>query len=232
MTSYTRVRLPLRIHAQSALHIGTGFGLAQLLDDRTTRGPHPYPSRPGVRLPYIPGASLKGRLRFYATSLLHALAKQDHDVLIADLFGSAASPSRLTFPDAHLIAAEERAVASVPDGDDGGAGALLPYLALEERNNVALSRTRRAAREQMLLRMEVAAPLLNYTCAIHGWLPVGRDLRATALLVLAAYAATHIGGYKGRGLGAIRIELDPQDPPMLGSKRLEIDTIAEELGNL
>lgn len=232
MTSYTAVRLPLVISSESALHIGTGFGLAQILDDRATRGPHPFASRAGVLLPYIPGASLKGRLRFHAASLLRALAPERSEALLTALFGSASSPGRLIFPDAHLAPEVEAQVAAGPDGGDARAGALLPLLALEERSNVALSRARRAAREHMLLRMEVAAPQLSYTCAIYGRLPAGQDRPGLALLALAAHATTHLGGAKGRGLGAVRVELNAADPPTLGDETFDVEAIAKELEKL
>lgn len=195
MSTYAPVQCELEIGLLSALHIGTGFGVAGLVDDRTTVGPVPHQSNLPA-LPYIPGASLKGRLRMYAYNLAgqSGLALADQAILCQDLFGTAAQATRLVFPDAHLTDATVSAVRPAPQA-----------LTLEERSHVTISRLRRSAIDQLLMRIEVAAPGLQLTTTIRGWLPAERAAHGLALLTIAACATTHLGGHKGRGLGAVYI---------------------------
>jgi len=195
MSNYTSMSCELEIGLLSALHIGTGFGLAGLVDDRITIGPVPHQSNLPA-LPYIPGASLKGRLRMYAADLAgpNSLALTDQAALRNDLFGTPTEPTRLVFPDAHLTDANVAAIRPAA-----------PALTIEERTHVTISRTRRSAIDQLLMRLEVAAPGLQLTTTIRGWLPAERAERGLALLTLAACAITHLGGHKGRGLGAVHI---------------------------
>lgn len=196
----TLVRLHIEILLEAGLHIGTGFGVARMLDERTTCGPHPRrPTfHPETALPYIPGSSLKGRLRAKADEVQRALDLTDGKTLIGDLFGGVREHGRLIFSDAHLIREDETILAQ----DNG---ALVPYLALEQRSHVALSLTRRSALEDMLMRIEVVSPGIRMETTIRGWLPTERARTGLALLTLAVCTTTHLGGHKGRGLGAVRM---------------------------
>ncbi len=193
--TYKRVFLRVEIVFESGMHIGTGFGVAKLLDERTMQGPNKHT---GVRvpIPYIPGSSIKGRLRAKAEELSHALfSSDDRQAYLVDLFGTnlferGCQPGRLMFADAQLNQAD---------------ATTLPYLALERRPHVALSRKRRCAKENMLMTIEVASPGLFMETTIEGWLPYEYAEREVALLVLAIRATTHIGGHKGRGLGAVQM---------------------------
>ncbi len=197
MSTYVPISLSLEITLETALHVGTGFGLAQLLDDRTTCGPHPYPTYEAT-LPYIPGSSLKGRLRAHAERMAASLALAQATLLIEDLFGTARIPGRLVFPDAHLVEVDERMIAR-KDAN------LLPYLALEERTFVALSRQRRTAIDKRLARIEATSAGLRMETTLRGWLLPEQAQLALALLVLAAHTTTMIGGHKARGMGAVQI---------------------------
>lgn len=55
------------------------------------------------------------------------------------------------------------------------------------------------------MTIEVASPGLCMETTIEGWLPSDQVQREVALLVLAIRATTHIGGHKGRGLGAVQM---------------------------
>ncbi len=56
-----KVELELALELLSPLHIGTGYGLAGYLDARVLTDEDGYP--------YVPGSSLKGRLRNYLARL-------------------------------------------------------------------------------------------------------------------------------------------------------------------
>jgi CRISPR/Cas system CSM-associated protein Csm3 (group 7 of RAMP superfamily) len=225
MTSY--LSLTFAIALQSGLHIGTGYGMASLLDERIIRGPHAIASSK-ASLPYIPGSSLKGRLRMHAAQLVPILCPKSGAALCRDLFGTAQESGRLFFGDAHLDATDRRAVDQGVENNrqEPIAGALLPYLAIEERARVALSLSRRTALEDRLMRFEAASPGLMLSGEVSGWLPRDRAGAGLALLMLAARAVTHIGGHKGRGLGSVVIV--PQDATIDGTPA-DFAKLVEEL---
>jgi CRISPR/Cas system CSM-associated protein Csm3 (group 7 of RAMP superfamily) len=186
------IEITLRILPQSALHIGTGLGLAQILDDRIVRGPHPLVS--GASVPYIPGSSLKGRLRYHARRLAAWLSE---DTKVEQrLFGTVADPGALIFADAHI--ADLRLARTLANE------ALQPLLARSERSFVGLSRGRRVTLEQRLFRLELADGEIEFESRIQGYLPSATAAGDLALLLAAAADLTHLGGHKARGLGACR----------------------------
>ncbi len=195
MTTYSLVQCTLDIRLLSAIHIGTGYGLAGLVDERTTTGPYPGRAYLG-NIPYIPGSSLKGRLRLHASQLVqHDWFDSDAGaLLLLDLFGSSQQSGRLVFADAHLTEADSQIVEPQPT-----------LLTLEQRAHVAISRVRRSALAQMLMHLEVAAPGLQLITEVHGWLPRKRASHGLALLTAAICLLRQIGGHKGRGLGNVHI---------------------------
>jgi CRISPR/Cas system CSM-associated protein Csm3 (group 7 of RAMP superfamily) len=134
----------------------------------------------------------------------------------------------LVFPDAHLIDADRRMLNEFRSSEGRIVpGALAPYLALEERAHVALSHTRRTARENMLMQIEVASPGLRLATVIRGRLPDRQQARrALALVGLAARGITHLGGHKGRGLGAVTIAVGAMT---LDGQEVDLAGVCEEL---
>src|SRR4051794_34060618 len=128
-----RTAVDLTIALRSALHIGTGLGLAQILDDRIVQGRHPLVE--GADLPYIPGSSLKGRLRAHVRQLSADLGwnLQQRSGAEARLFGFDDTPGSLVFADAYL--ADLGLARSLTENG----GALLPAVARSERSFVSLS---------------------------------------------------------------------------------------------
>lgn len=212
-------QIDLTITLQTALHIGTGLGLAQILDDRVVQGPHP--DAPGAPLPYIPGSSLKGRLRYHARQLAGVLlAPEQRSRAEVRLFGLAESPGGLTFSDAHLA---DAALANSLAANDG---ALLPLLGRSERSFVGLSRERRVALNQRLFRLELADGELAFAARIGGWLPAAHARSDLGLLIAAMRDMTHLGGHKGRGLGACSCAIGAIT---LGAAAIEWQALLEEL---
>lgn len=199
---YQRVELPITITLRTALHIGTGFGLAQLLDDVTVQGAHPHYS--GVDLPYIPGSSMKGRLRANLRSLGAALWElPDHTYRASEarLFGFPDTPGSLVFRNAYL----QRPAQLL---GNQGSQARLPYMIRSERSFVSLSRQRRVALDKRLFRIELTDHDLTFETRIQGTLPSAHARRDLALLLVALRDLTHLGGHKGRGLGRCQVTLD------------------------
>ena len=197
-----KIDIRLRLELASALHIGTGYGLAGYLDARTFAGPDGYP--------LVPGSSLKGRLRFYTSQLLYSLSPDDETPL-ETLFGKENQEGCLFYGDLRLAQAWQ-GLASQPDGRTAPQG-----LVTQRRTNVMLSRLRGVALEHRLFTVEAAAPHLTFEGDIGGILPDrGRVLEVggrslpydLALLVAACCTLTHLGGRKSRGLGRARLVIE------------------------
>lgn len=201
MGSIVSARVEVVITLESALHIGTGLGMAQLLDDRIVQGPHADGT--AFPVPYLPGASLKGRLRHHARQLSHALgwSTKDRSEAEAALFGFADRPGGLVYTDLHL----DRQSAAELLRSDGAA--LLPLIGRGERSFVSLSRGRRVALSGRLFRLELAEKGLVFAGAIDGYLPAATRERDLGLLLAALRELTHLGGHKGRGLGKCQVEI-------------------------
>jgi CRISPR/Cas system CSM-associated protein Csm3 (group 7 of RAMP superfamily) len=201
--AFVSVQVDLTITLEAALHIGTGMGLGQILDELTVQGPHP--DAEGADLPYVPGSSLKGRLRHHARQLSAILwpdDKETRSAVEAHLFGFAEQPCGLVFTDAHL--ADLRLARDLADHRN-----LVPLLARSERSFVSLSRQRRVALDQRLFRLELVERGLSFATAIRGVLPLPqRSLeRDLGLLLAAVRDLTHLGAHKGRGLGKCMISI-------------------------
>jgi CRISPR/Cas system CSM-associated protein Csm3 (group 7 of RAMP superfamily) len=196
---YRPVQCALTIVLESALHIGTGLGLGQLLDELTVQGPHPDVD--DIELPYIPGASLKGRLRHHVRQLSGVLLNnpQEHRLAEAHLFGFDNRAGGLIFVDAHLPAGLARSLKVDP--------ALSALFVRGERSFVSLSRQRRVALEERLFRIQLAEHGLSFATTVHGHLPAASAARDLGLLLASARDLTHLGGHKGRGLGRCRIDI-------------------------
>ncbi len=196
------LQLTLEIELTSATHIGTGLGLGQLIDDRIVQGPHP--EYPGAIVPYIPGSTLKGRLRYHLRELASIFEQPDVE---ERLFGNAEQTAALRVSDAHL--SDTALVGRLAAADDSAAAGrpspLGAYLVRGARSFVSLSRVRRGARDERLFRIELAERGLRFRSDISGRLPSSESQRDLALLCAALRELQHLGGHKGRGLGHCRL---------------------------
>ena len=227
----TEVLLGYEIETLSPLHVGTGYGLAGILDAGTVR--RMEGGQPGAV--YVPGSSLKGRARYHlelmATNLAEPLMPQqlklgsNHrdnpcrgEVLcpVCNLFGSTAQEGPMVFSDAHL-APESELVAMVKTQDRREQEELRRLYERQERTNVMLSRRRGVARQQHLFTTEMVAPGLHFVGTVTGAVASqgrvltvgGEDVPADlALLLLALQAITHLGGRKSRGLGRCQVRVE------------------------
>jgi len=216
-----QVEVTFRIHAKSALHIGTGLGLAGIVDKRTARRLHPN----DLRLVYIPGSSVKGRLRWHFTQLARnlfgskAVCGPDRHCRATPcpcciLFGSEALEGQLVFHDATLTREWQNLACAT---ENGYPLKLTEFFETEHRVNISISRRRGVATEQRLFASEVASPELEFDAKVSGDITgVLPSLKVNAvgmpaeiaLLIIAARTVTHIGGGKSRGLGRCQIEAE------------------------
>lgn len=226
MTTPPLLELNLQIVLQSAAHIGTGLGLGQLLDDRVVQGPHP--EIPAAIVPYLPGSTIKGRLRYHLRQLAGMFALPDADTR---LFGSGERPGDLRVTDAHL---NDLGLVELLRTKPSGSGAsattersapLDAYLVRGARSFVQLSRTRRVARDERLFRIELTEAGLTFAGTISGVLRSSEPKRDLALLCAAVRDLTHLGGYKGRGLGLCQMSIGGL---RLGAETLDWRTVMEQ----
>jgi CRISPR/Cas system CSM-associated protein Csm3 (group 7 of RAMP superfamily) len=200
--TYFPVQVEATITLTTMLHIGTGLGLGQILDDTIVQGPHPRAGH--ITLPYIPGSSLKGRLRSLVRQLTAFLGwtPEQRSMAEAHLFGFADRPGGLVFVDAHI---EESLAQNLSNEKLSDSAALLVR---SERSFVSLSRQRRVALEQRLFRIEMAEPELPFTFRATGRLPEVDSRRDLGLLLAALCDLTHLGGHKARGCGHCRVAIE------------------------
>lgn len=219
------IDLSLTITLESSLHIGTGYGQAGYLDAVMTTDARGYP--------YVPGSSLKGRLRFYLRQLLPVLVTGEKlDEALVALFGSKEQSGALFFDNCAVTQDWEELFKEALDGTVRPALARSQAAVLSQRQtNVMISRLRGVALERHLFTVESAPAHLAFAGRIHGQVD-GAGAMAKGyplhicLLVAAIRACTHLGGRKSRGLGRCRLEIDRL---LLDGQPVEPDTLLEAL---
>jgi CRISPR/Cas system CSM-associated protein Csm3 (group 7 of RAMP superfamily) len=219
MTIPPLLELHVRIVLQSAAHVGTGLGLGQLLDDRVVQGPHPQ--FPDALVPYLPGSTIKGRLRYHLRQLAVIFERPDTE---AKLFGDLERPGDLRVTDAHLSDLGLVELLRTKSSTERSAP-LDTYLVRGARSFVQLSRKRRVARDERLFRIELTEAGLTFSGTIYGALHASKPREDLALLCAAIHDLTHLGGYKGRGLGSCRMHIDSL---RLGEETLDWRSLIEE----
>lgn len=221
MTHTLELRLTLTL--DSPLHVGAGYGLAGFLDAIQVTDAQGYP--------YIPGSTLKGRLRYYLTAMLPTLG--GGDATLRNLFGNETQAGSLVFGNFPL-SQEWQNLIQRSHGHEAMTGLKRTGVDLisERRANVMLSRVRGVALERRLFTVETAPSHLSFTGRIHGRVedegrfsgPFPQDL---VFLAAAIRALTHLGGRKSRGLG--RVHLEPAEAPRLDGKAVSFESLLEAL---
>jgi CRISPR/Cas system CSM-associated protein Csm3 (group 7 of RAMP superfamily) len=222
-----KIDLQVRLELMTPLHLGTGYGLAGYLDARTLTDANGYP--------YIPGASLKGRLRYYMRRLLPTLGGgPGKSNPLVRIFGEENRVGTLFFTNLQLSQRWANLIERLPQGAEEAA---VEGLLTQKQTNVMLSRLRGVAVEQRLFTVETVPPHLDFGGAIQGYLsdeggvitvaqqPCPRDL---ALLVAAGRALTHLGGRKSRGLGRCRLDI-PEDGLRVNDRTVNPNDLLEGL---
>jgi len=182
-----QVNLQYRITLLAPLHIGSGFGVAGVINSALVRNHADFV--------YIPGSSLKGRLRSNALRLSRQL-KYGHN-LIDSIFGTPQNKGSLRFSDAHF----DDLITSLPG--------LKSYQA-STITGVGIERRRRISQEQHLFTKEHAVEGLEFVANIGGTLEnVSSGYpKGLGLLIASLVFTDHLGGGKSRGFGKVRITIE------------------------
>lgn len=199
---------PITIELKGALHIGAGYGRG-LIDRAVVR------DRQGQI--YIPGSSLKGKVREACEQLaaaqgLHVCrpphprgmcGKNREPCIVCRIFGTPGGRHDewmgLHWDNAYLTEEWQQAAEGLP----------LSY----PRTQVGMSRRRGVAREGLLFTDEFAAEGLTFRTSISGYLPLTAVLDEPGryyelILLLAGLQMVELlGGNKSRGAGRCRIVL-------------------------
>lgn len=216
----------ITIDLKSNLHIGSGFGFARLIDHTSIKD--------AEGLAYIPGSTIKGKLRsvckkialtlgdgIYLSqgnkkicqSLEPALGQSaicKHDsiedrCIICRLFGSAFAEGKLLFTDAKLNEADAGKIKVLSKINRFRVDAQN-----EIKTNVKLSRYRRVSDQGHLFVSENVSKSLVFTGTIYAkeyLAPEGLAPKEEELLRYGLKALTHFGGQKSRGLGRVEMTL-------------------------
>lgn len=211
----SKLELEYRVGLLTPLHIGSGQGIAGIVDATLVRD--------AADLPQIPGSSIKGKLRDACSSLARwqrlkpkACSSErpcpsTDPCPICAMYGSTQRAGALWFGNAHLIA-ELKDYIATHDQDRRKR----PFYESQVRSNVQISRWRGIAQQQLLFTTEIASPELVFTGKITGWIDThGRTLTLNGaqqpadlgLLVAGLGLITHLGGRKSRGLGCCRFDI-------------------------
>lgn len=219
----SRVTIEYKIEFISPFHIGTGFGLAGVLDSRLPRDSDGFV--------YIPGSSFKGRLKPVFRRLLELLAASQkidpclmvkgcegdlcdtgRPCLACYVFGNSRQEGRIRFGDARLSATVRnelvRFFEEYPFPRD--------FFDSQHRTSVMISRKYGTAEPARLFTFELGRPGLELYGSLVGRLGmegcvkiVGRDIPlGIPLLAAAMRGVKDLGGGNSRGWGACRVSLE------------------------
>lgn len=221
-----KIEIQLRLELETPLHVGTGYGLAGYLDATTLADHEGHP--------YIPGSSLKGRLRYYLRRLLSAW--EDDAAVLENIFGAENQVGSLFFGDLRLDGQWRNLIRRLQTEHTDGASTA-KRIQTQRRTGVMLSRLRGIAMNRRLFTVETVPSHLAFEGRIRGNLPDrGQTLsiegqaypRDLALLLAACTALRHMGGRKSRGLGRCRLHIK-EDGLQVGDERIDPERLLEAL---
>lgn len=208
--------LSYHIDLYTGLHIGTGVGFAKMVDDTVCRAGPAKGS--GVRLPCIPGSSVKGKVKSRCEALANRMdiricqdRKCKHDLcLICRLFGSPYTPGGLYFSDAVLIQ-EWQNIAKPHNGQT----VQNPFELSIVRTGNKVERATRTVEPEFLFSHEQTADGLRFEGSIIGEVnarsqnDISTELPLEIwMLVVGMQSVDKIGGLRSRGSGRCRIRVN------------------------
>ena len=192
--------LQLSIAFETAVHHGSGFGLAGVVDRAALRD--------AKGLPYLAGSALKGKFRYGVLRILRSQGQgcgpPDREYCkaapwcgLCRIFGSPMHPGEAVFEDAYPCERDllEAAI-------QGGRNAAHSPEA-QVRTTTAIDRHSRTVRPQHLFSTETIASFVRFECVVSG----GLEEEDAALLRQCAQVLTNFGSDSSRGLGFCRYEL-------------------------
>lgn len=206
------INLELKITFCSPFMVGSGFGMAGLVDLSTVKG------RDGIV--YLPGSSIKGRLRSEFKKNVEVLdtgsvcnsliggkteickAEEIKDAcVICRIFGSELFEGSLIFEDA-VMDEKTSDILSKIETDRA-----LPLFQSSIRTGIKINRQLKTVDEGALFTIEAANASIILTSRIHGSCQLGDD--EYAYLKGTIETITHLGGNKARGMGRCTIAVKP-----------------------
>ena len=209
------INLELKITFHSPFMVGSGFGLAGLIDSSTVKD--------GDGIVYLPGSSIKGRLRSEFKKNMEALGdgpicnslisskteickmdKIEDACVICRIFGSELFEGSLIFEDA-VIDAETRNILSKLEKDKA-----LPVFQSSIRTGIRINRYLKTADEGALFTFEAANPAIVLTSRIHGSCYLSDN--EYSYLKGTIGTITHLGGDKARGMGKCSVAVREISP--------------------
>lgn len=203
------IELTYEVRLKTPVHVGAGYGFAGFLDSVVVRD-----SRGHI---YLPGSTVKGKVRAAARRLARALPlggqlcatgspcglARGAPCPVCRLFGSPHFPGRLYFDNVQLPDAYRKLLTEMHQQDRLVARQAMTL----RRTHVMLSRRRRAARPNHLFTNELTRSDLPLSGRVVGEV-IGRAGAAAtelqdelALLWGAMRLVTHLGRARGRGQG-------------------------------
>lgn len=195
--------LRLKVEFDTAIHHGSGFGIAGIIDRAVLRDES--------GLPYLAGSALKGKFRFAAAQLLRSrgltpcgTARQtwcrtSPVCLLCQIFGSPLQPGEAIFEDAYPATPADSILRAMLNSTRP------PVLSAgsDVRSSTAIDRHSRRVRPQHLFSTETVPPLMRFHSYIRGELiaeQVDCLLQSAKLLIC-------FGAGSSRGMGLCRYEL-------------------------
>lgn len=190
----------LTIEFETALHQGSGYGIAGIVDRALMRD--------GEGIPVIPGSALKGKFREAAVRILNTkkvdccarpkreICKGDPFCQLCRIFGSPMRRGDALFGDARPTTPELAVIQANQDKESWLPGGT------QVRATTAMDRRYRTVRPQHLFSTEVLSPLIRFEAAISGALAQ----EDTTFLEQCSRLITFFGGGSSRGLGHGRIQ--------------------------
>ncbi len=200
------MRLQLWFRFQTAVHHGTGYGLAGIVDRSVLRGTD--------GLPILSGAAIKGKMR-HAASLIQraklgeeALCGPPEDAwcrdkkspcLLCCVFGSPLIKGKAIFHDATVIDAQGAIIRDYLEDRQ----IVFQSPGANVRATTAMSRVLGRAESEHLFTSETIAPEVIFESSIEGPLDADEQL----LLTQSAKLLRQFGGGSGRGLGWCEVQV-------------------------
>ena len=224
----------LAIVPKTPFHIGTGYGLAGVCDSATVRG--------SDKLAYIPGSTLKGRIKYYYRMIAELVAPPvctddspcsvGRSCVVCSLFGSPLRAGGVIFGNAVL---SDNFKDTILEGDTKKntprKRAFSRYIEKQIRTSVMINRNRRVAEPKKLFNMETINPEMKYGATIAGdfdptqW--IGNVPIEAALLAAAIKSVDAFGGRKSRGLGRCKFI---SEEIYINSSKIGTSTLIAALG--
>lgn len=202
------VNLQLEITFLSPFIVGSGFGLAGIIDSTTVKD--------NDKIVYIPASSIKGKIKSELKKVMGSLeesicnsivtnrfeiCKSDEmkdACVICRIFGSEFYESCLIFEDAVMDDNTRKLFSTIVKNR------ALPAFQSSIRSGTKLNRYLKTAEEGALFTFEVANPSVNFTASISGSCYMTNE--EYSLFKGTIETITHLGGNKAGGMGRCNIK--------------------------